>query len=111
MPLAVIRLRTARAGTWRTSREQAAGCLTAPWAQLMARYGPATSAAGRVAVRAIGDDVASWVQGLRLDDTRHVVQLASPTSRLLGSGGAWRWRLCHTENVGTSVRDLEPAQS
>ena len=50
-------------------------------------------------------------KGLRLDDTRHVVQRARPTSRLLGRGGAWRWRLCHTENVGTSVRDLEPAQS
>jgi hypothetical protein len=46
-----------------------------------------------------------------LDDTSHLVQIDIDTGCLLVSGGACRWRLFNTENVGTIVRDLEPAQS
>lgn len=111
MHLAVILLRTARAGTWRTIIEKAEGGITAQFANLMERYGPDTIEEFLFAVIAIGDDVASWVQGMLLDDTSHVVRIEIKTSRLLVSGGACRWRLFNTENVGTIVRDIEPAQS
>ena len=111
VPRAVVRLRTARAGAWRPIREKAAVGLTAPCAHLMERDGPDPLKACLLAVIASGDDVASWGQGLRLDDTSHVVPRDLQTSRLLVSGGDGRGRLCNTESVGAMVRDLEPAQS
>ena len=110
MHLAVVWLRTARAGTWRTIREITEVGITAPLANLMEGYGPDTIEECLLAVIAIGDDVALWVPGLLLDDTSHVVQLDIHTGRLLVSGGACRWRLFNTENVGTIGRDSEPAQ-
>ena len=110
MHLAVVWLWTARAGTWRTILAIAEVGIMAPLATLMERDGPAPLEELLCAVIAIGDDVASWVQGIRLDDTSHVVQIDIHAGRLRVSGGAYRWCLCNPEDVGAVVRDLEPAQ-
>jgi hypothetical protein len=107
---AVIRLRAAGTGTWRTIIEGAEVGIATPLADLLEPEGLEPGKAWLCAVIALGHHVTERGEGRLLDDPCPLVQIDSNAGELLGRSGACRRRRCNPARVGAMVRHIKPAQ-